>query len=333
MAGSLTFLTPSAGVVALAVLAPAAALALARTRVRRVRRTLGLPPPARAIARARLVAVAGIPLLLALAAAQPVLRSAASRTVRTDAAAFVVVDTSESMSAAAGPHAPTRLEQAKRVALAAGSALGSIPIGVATFTDRVLPDLFPTADQATFDSTIRSLAIASPPPRETSRVATSFGALAALARAGYFLPTERHRAILLISDGESRAFDASALARTLAARPRVQVVAVRVGGSGDRLYANGRAAGTYRADTAGARQAMSELASATGGRVVTSGAAAAAALRRALGTGPTRHVGTTSDERALAPFIVLLALLPLLYALRGPDGQRSLAPRARRRAS
>jgi hypothetical protein len=276
--------------------------------------------------RFRVVALASVPLLLALAAAQPVLRMHASRAVRTDAATFVVVDTSQSMGAAAGPHAPTRLAQARRVALAAGSALGSIPLGVATFTDRVLPDLFPTADRSTFDSVVASLTIASPPPRESSRIATTFGALASVARNGYFRPADRHRAILVISDGESRAFDASSLARVLAARPGVQVVAVRVGGSGDRLYGRGgRPGGGYRADTARARRAMSELASSSGGRVVGSGAEAAAALRNVLGSGPTRATGTASDGRGLAPFIVLISLLPLAYTLLGRTG--SLAPR------
>jgi hypothetical protein len=220
------------------------------------------------------------------------------------------------MAAAPGPRAPTRLAQARRIALDVGSRLDGTPLGVASFTDRVLPNLFPSADRAAYDSTIRSLAIASPPPRETSRVATSFAALAALARDNYFTPAEKHRALLLITDGESRPFNAASLARTLARSPGIAVVAVRVGGGGDRLYANGRPAGSYRPDPAGARQAIAELVSATGGRAFTSDAAgAAAAVRSALGSAPLRRISSEPRSLGLAPYIVLLSLLPLLFLL------------------
>ena len=302
MPDSLTFLTPVAGLLAVLALLPLAAFLLASTRVRRARTILALTAPARASQRWRLLALVSVPLLLALALTQPALRRESSQSVRADAAVFVVVDTSSSMSAASGPREPSRLAQAKRIALDLGSQLGEIPVGVATFTDRVLPNLFPTAERAAFDSTIRSLAIASPPPRETSRVATSFAALGALARGGYFSSAEKHRAVLLISDGESRPFDASSLARTLAAGSRVHVVVVRVGGAGDRFYANGRPAGRYRADPAGARQAVSQLVSSTGGRSfssATSGrpprcAARSARVRR---TRPRRRRGRVVSRR------------------------------------
>src|SRR4029077_5564049 len=100
-------------------------------------------------------------------------------------------------------HARSRLAQARELARSVGSQLPGIPLGVATFTDRVLPDLFPTQDAAVFDSTIDTLRIDSPPPRETSRVSTNFSALAALANVDFFSPAERHRTLLLITDGES----------------------------------------------------------------------------------------------------------------------------------
>jgi hypothetical protein len=308
-----TLLTPLAGLLAALAVVPLAAWAVASRRLRRARRVLRLAPPAPGRDRARLLALVSIPLLLALALTQPALRRHSSRSVRTDAAVFVVVDTSSSMAAAPGRDAPTRLAQAKRIALALGSQLGGVPLGVASFTDRVLPNLFPSGDRAAFDSTVRSLAIASPPPRETTRVATSFASLGALAGGDYFTPAEKHRVLLLITDGESRAFDAGAVARALAATPRIRVVVARVGAGGDRLYAAGRPAGRYRPDPAGAARSISELVVSTGGRAFSGDASgAAAALRGALGPGPTRPIASESETRSLAPLIVLLGLIPLV---------------------
>jgi hypothetical protein len=317
--GSLTFLTPLGGLLGVLVVLPLAALALVGRRLQRARAVLRLVAPGGRGTAWRAIAIASVPLLIALALAQPALRRHGTNSVRADAAAFVVVDTSASMGAAAGPHAPTRLQQAKRIALAAGSDLGGLPLGVANFTDRVLPNAFPTADHAVFSSTIRSLGIDSPPPRETSRVATSFSQLDALGNASFFTRAQKHRALLLITDGESRAFDAATLAQTLATAPRVRVVVVRVGGGGDRLYASdGRASTIYRADPERARQSISQLVSATGGRSFTGGPRGiAAAVRRALGSGPAVSVQSELDTRDLSPYIMLLCFLPLVPILVG----------------
>ena len=243
MIGSLEFLTPWAGLLVLLALVPLAALALGERRVRRVRAVLRLGAPAGERVGWRVLALVAVVALLALAAMQPVIRHRSSQPVRADAAVFVVVDTSESMSAGPGPRAPTRLAQAQRVALSVGSALGGIPLGVATFTDRVLPNVFPTADQAVFDSTVRSLTSNTPPPREVSRVATSFGALREIQPSGFFSAAERNRALLVITDGESDPFDAAAVARTLATPRTVHLVVVRVGGAARSAVRRERQAG------------------------------------------------------------------------------------------
>ena len=157
MLGSLTFLTPSAGLLALLALIPLAALVVAGRHVRRARAVLRLGAPTGGGARWRPIAVLSVPLLVALALAQPVLRRHGTVSTRADAGVFVVVDTSSSMAAASSAHAPSRLAQARRIARAVGSQLPGIPLGVATFTDRVLPDLFPTVDAAVFNSTIETL--------------------------------------------------------------------------------------------------------------------------------------------------------------------------------
>ena len=318
MVASLTFQTPLGGLLALLALVPLAAFAVAERRIRAARRILRLPEPSARRARLRLAAVASVPLLLGLAATQPALRTRSSSPVRADAAVFVVLDTSTSMSASASAHAPTRLAQARRIAVAVGAQLPGIPLGVATFTDRVLPDSFPSADPAIFASTVRMVTIESPPPRETSRVATDFAALGELRTAGFFTHAQTHRALLLITDGESVAFNATALARTLAASPRIHVVVVRVGGGADRLRtANGRPGGTYRPDPAGAQRSVAQLAAATGGQAFAGGSAGvAAALRSEIGTGTTVRVASEPETRSLAVYIVILGVIPLLLVVR-----------------
>jgi hypothetical protein len=317
MLGSLTFLTPRAGLLALAALAPLTALVIAGARVRRARAVLHLPEAAEGLRRRHAVAVVSIPLLIALALAQPAWRRHGSVSTRADAAVFVVVDTSNSMAAAPSASAPTRLEQAKRIALTVGSQLPGVPLGVATFTDRTLPDAFPSADAAIFNSTVRSLTIESPPPRESSRVATDFSALAAVQRADFFTPGQRHRALLLITDGETAAFDAGAVAGALSTSPATHVVVVRVGGGRDRLYASdGKPGGSYRADPAGASRAVSRLTSATQGKAFTGGVAGvAAALRSDIGAGAATATASTPQTWALGPVVALAGLVPLFLVL------------------
>jgi hypothetical protein len=314
---SLTFLTPLGSLLALLALVPLAAFAVAERRIRGARQILRLPDPPRDRTPWRLAAVVSVPLLIGLAAAQPALRTRSSNPVRADAAVFVVLDTSTSMAASASANAPTRLAQARRIAVAVSAQLPGIPLGVATFTDRVLPDAFPSADPAIFASTVRAVTVDSPPPRETQRVATGFAALAELRTAGFYSRAQTRRALLLITDGESVPFDAAALAHTLAVRPQIHVVVVRVGGAGDRLRtASGQAGGIYRPDPAGARRAVSQLVDATKGRSFTGSAAGvAASLRSEIGTGTTLRVAAEPETRSLAVFVVLLSVVPLLLSL------------------
>jgi hypothetical protein len=325
---SLIFLTPSAGLVVLFGVVPLGALAFGARRVARARALLGLEPSGGSGTWVQAAALACIAVLIALAAMQPALRSRGSERVRRDVAVFVVIDVSSSMDAAAGPHAPSRLTQAKRLAIAIGTGISGIPVGVATFTDRVLPNLFPTVDTAAFSSTVRSLRIGSPPPREQSQVATDFGPLAVMRRSGFFVPAQKRRALVLITDGESGPFDGSALGRALAAQPAVHVLVLRVGGGADRLYrSDGSPGGSYRADPSGARRAIAQLVSVTGGHVYTSAAATAGALRSLAGSGLGDRVRTRSASRSLAPFVALASLLPLLVVLRNRNSAKFPATR------
>ena len=321
LAFAVSFLTPRAAWLVVLVLVPLAALAVAAHRVERVRDALRLRDPGTGGLRRRAALLISVVLLLVLAAMQPVVRAHTSVRERSDAAAFVVVDVSRSMAASHAPDSPTRLARAKQAAYALGARLGGVPIGVATFTDRVLPNLFPTSDTAAFDSTISSLTANSPPPRDVNNVATTFDALTALATQGFFRQSVHRRAVVLITDGESRAFDPAGIANELRSH-EIALAVVRVGDGADRVWrSDGKAEAAFRPDPAGARLGVVRLERAAG---VAPGADPASIVRRAIGSGPTSVVGVEPRSRTLAPVFAALALLPLGLLLLGEASPRWL---------
>jgi len=307
LAASVSFLTPRAALLAPMAIVPVAAFVIAARRVERVRMLLRLPPPAAARACERVLLLAAIVLLLVIAAMQPVVRTRTGLRARTDAQVFVVLDTSRSMAAAPAPGGPSRLDAAKRVALSLASRLPGVPLGVATFTDRVLPDLFPTSDTGAYDSDVESIGVESPPPRDTNTVATTFDALTQTATEGFFAPSAQRRAVVLVTDGESRPFDPTTIADTLQSR-HIALAVVRVGGAGDRVWDGDRAEANFRPDPAGARLNVARLAEAVGQG---SGTDAAAVAARAVGSGPTHVVGVAPRVRSLSPIFAVLALAAL----------------------
>jgi hypothetical protein len=314
VAASFLFLTPRAGVLVLLGLVPLAALALGARRATRIRRILGLGPPATRRSVARIIAITALAGLLALAAMQPAIRTETPRRQRTDAQAFVVIDVSRSMAARPSATGASRLQRAKQIALAIGPQLGDVPVGVGTFTDRVLPDLFPTSDLATYDSTVSALTIEDPPPQTISTVATTFDALQQVATAGFFPDSVRKRALIVITDGESRSFDPVGVARSLADHG-IRLALVRVGGGDDRvLRPDGTPEANFRPDPKQARTNISRLATAA---EAPTGPRSAQALAAALGTGPSNVVGVRPHLQTLAPLVALLALVPLAFLLWG----------------
>jgi hypothetical protein len=314
---SLVFLTPAAAIAGVVVLVPLAALALAARRERRGRETLGLPAPPAARRAPHAIALAAVPALLAVAAAEPALQTTAHLRTRTDAQAMFIVDNSRSMLAAAHPGASTRLARAKTAADALRFQLTDIPTGLGTLTDRVLPSLLPDPDPNIFARTVRdALTIEEPPPTISDVEATSLAALGDVATQNYFAPQARKRLLVVFTDGESRPFDPRAVARELGTGPGVKLVLVDMSRPGEAVYDNGKREAGYREDPA-SRQTLNSLAAATGGKVVTDGSLGSAAsfARRYLGTGPTVAAGTTTHTRTLAPFVALLALIPLIAVL------------------
>ncbi len=263
----MSFLTPLAALVALVALLPLAATAFGRSRAGRARRALGLLPPAARSGLLRPAAAAGAIVLLGLAAAQPVLTRESSRHVRKDVEALFVLDTSRSMAASSGPTSPTRLDRAVAAAERLRAAIPQVPSGVATLTDRVLPNLLPVADPSSFDGVVsRAVAIESPPPRNSSVRATTYAALADVSSGNYFDRSAKRRLVVLLTDGESDPVDAGEVARALPSRFGYRLVTVRFWGSNEAVYGgDGKPESGYRPDPSGAA-VLDGLASATGGR-------------------------------------------------------------------
>jgi len=318
----MTFLTPLGALAALAVLLPLGAAVHGRTRVAAVARRLGLDPPRRWSLGARSAGAAAAIALLGLAAAQPALTDEALVRERTDVAVLFVLDTSRSMAASLTPTSPTRLARAITAAVRLRAAIPDVPAGVATFTDRVLPDLLPVADVAGFDAVVRrAVTIEDPPPSAQAVRATSYPDLADIATGNYFEPNVSRRVVVLLTDGESNPFDPGQLAHQLGVRDGYRFLAIRFWNDNEAVFdANGRAEPAYHPDPTG-RVLLAELAGALGGRSFEEGQTQAAAsyLRQIVGRGPTGGVRRVAGERTLAPYVAGLALA-LLLILTLPPG-------------
>ena len=319
MLGELVFLTPRGALVALAVVVPLALALVTERRSSRLRALLRLDAPSTLPRLEVPVAVSALCALLGLAAAQPVVRADRPRLTRQDAQAFVAIDISRSMLAARSAASSTRLERARRVADQVRARLADVPVGVATFTDRALPLLFPSASLASFTSTVsKAVGIELPPPRGESQTVTTFDALTGIPGSGYFAPGIRHRLLIVVTDGESEAIDADGIRQSFSGKLRPAVIVVRVGSTKERVFGpDGLAEPGYFAPPASGRTLRQFLA-ATHGRAFGEGdvGAIARAARASLGAGPRSRLGTISGRDDLAPYFVLAAVVPLALVLR-----------------
>jgi hypothetical protein len=335
MVAGLVFLTPWGGLIAVAVLVPLAAFAWVATKAARGRAVLRLDRPAGSDYLA-VTAVIAVPLLLAVAAAGPAIRTHSARRVRTDAQAMFVFDVSRSMLASSRPGTPTRLAQASALAIRLrNTALASIPSGVSTVTTLLLPHLFPTPNEGLFDSTVRdTVSVEQPPPPflAPGSPGTSYSALAPLRDQGYFATQTTKRLAIFFTDGESGPYEPAALGQALAqpgyinsgigqpdARPEppVSLVVIRVGSPSDRIYhRNGTTEAAYRPDRQ-APEIASQLAEATHGHAYTGRQLTSASrdIRAVVGGGESTRDGLTTRTRSLAPFVALAALAALAAAI------------------
>jgi hypothetical protein len=318
----LGFASPLAALIALAALLPLAALFAARSRARGVRRALRLPDPAGRSRHLPLVAIAAAAAFLGVAAAQPVVQRDAKRLVRTDAEAWVVLDTTRSMLARRDRGSRTRLERAKAAAAQVRETIPNVPLGVASLTDRVLPHLFPTIDENVFHATVqRAVGVERPPPRSGFLAqVTRIDAIAGMSELNFFRPEAKRRVIIVLTDGESLPFSATRVARRLSGPPRIGTVLIHVWNASERVYTRGVPEPQYRPDAASG-PALATLATATGGKVysIDEAGSAAAKARELLGKGPTAEQGERRVRHALSPYFAIAAFVPFGLLLWGRD--------------
>ena len=268
----LSFLTPWGGLFVLAALAPLTVLRARVRRIDRIRSALGLGAAAAGSRVAHAVALVLLCALLALAAAQPVVTTSRTVTERTDAEVFVVLDTSRSMLASAGPEQPTRFERSRDLAQGLANQLPEVPIGLASFTDRVLPHLFPTVDRGLFTATLRkTMGVESPGPAIfwVGARATSYDALGDLPQRNYFKPATTRRVAVVLTDGETRPVDGS-LPAAFEKNPQVETVFVRVGDAEERITVTGVPEVGYTPDPR-SEEELAQVATSIGGVVIGEG--------------------------------------------------------------
>ena len=310
-----TLLTPAGAAIALVALVPLAAVVLTELRARRVRRELGLVRPRRVHLLLLAAAVALTGLLVGAAAAQPVLERGETLEDRLDANAYVIVDSTRSMLAAATPRSANRMARARELALELRTAVPELKVGIASMTDRILPHVFPTLNDEVFASTLEhSIGIERPPPGRRAVTATDLRSLAQLGPQSFFPATPERRIVVVLSDFETEPFPIATLATQLR-RQRIQLILVHVWDAGERIFGGAADAG-YRPDPRSLRT-VEQLAGAAGGAAFGEDEVegAKAALRRALGAGPTRPRWEESSRTELAPWLALASLVPVGFVL------------------
>lgn len=308
-----SFLTPLDGLFVLVAAVPLGALLVTERRSGRIRRAFGLLDPSRVTLAPVALSLVLLPALVAIAATQPVVVHQHLVNDRADAQAFYIFDTSLSMQASSGPGKPSRLARAKRLALRLRATMPDVPTGIASMTDRALPNLMPTTDARLFERTLgESVAIDTPPPSQPYQGrATEFQALAPVVAANFFPPTVARKLVVVFTDGEAQPIS-PILGLTL--QRRVAPIYVHVWAPGELLYDRRRrkADPRYVADPA-STQALAELARLTSGQAFSEDQLSkiARASRNAVGYGGTvTHVDAYARV-ALAPWFVLGGVLPL----------------------
>jgi hypothetical protein len=311
----ISFLTPIDGLFVLAAAVPLAALLRTEQRAAAIRRLLRISGPGRRALAPIVASLILLPALVAVAAAQPVVVQQQLVDERADAQGFVLLDTSLSMQAAAAPGAPTRLARAKRLAVRLQQALPDVPLGVASMTDRSLPNLLPTTDATLFDRTVaQSVRIDSPPPSQLyPDRATTFDALTPIVGSHFYSSGVQRRLLVVLTDGEAAKI--SPLLK-LSIQRRVTPVFVHVWAPGERIFRRGKADSRYTADPTSA-DALHEIAQITNGRVYDERDLhrIVAAARDAVGRAGSEAVVNTYARVALAPWFVLGGVAPLGFLL------------------
>jgi hypothetical protein len=312
-----SFLSPFGALFGLAAAVPLTALLHMERHGRRVRAVLGVRGPSRRTLAPVVLALGLLPLLVGVAAAQPVVTKRQLVRERGDAQGFFVFDVSRSMRASAGPGRPTRLARAERIARRLEEGLGDVPIGIASMTDRTLPDLMPTTDRSLFARTLmQSVGIDEPPPSQPYGFGRSTGlaALVPLVTSHFFDTGVTHRLVVVFTDGELRPVTGTVGASF---QHQLAPIFVHVWDSGERIFkAGGRPDPHYTADPRSSGL-LKTAAAVTGGSVFTERQVRSieAQARRIVGRGAASSHVSTYARMALAPWFALAGVLPLTFLL------------------
>jgi hypothetical protein len=286
-------------------------------RTRRLRRLFSLTAPRRRELVTVAVALALVPALVAVAAAQPVVIHSQAVTERVDAQVYLVFDTSLSMSARTGPHGPTRLARSKREAEALIPQLGNIPVGIATLTDRVLPSLLPTTNVPLVMRTVnQAVRIDEPPPslRYHGRAST-LESLVPLGGNRLFPPGVKHPILVVFTDGEEKApppFTGFSYAQQFEIPPFF----VHVWAPLERHYVQGRIDSNYLPDPASS-SILAHVAALSHGLVFREGDVGGllAAIHAEAGSKPATTTLLGFRRVALGQWFLLAGILPLGFLL------------------
>lgn len=313
---SVEILTPLGALLALAAVVPLAVYVLRERRAGEIRKALRLSEPRLRARVPLLTAVVAVPVLLGLAAAQPVVAQTRTLPERTDAQVFVAIDISRSMLAAESADSPTRFQRARQIALDLREELPDLPMGIASMTLGLLPHLFPTTDSRVFAATLdNALNVGLVWTGLGGTIATSLDAIGAAPRLNYFPPEIEKRVLVVLTDGESQPLQRD-LSTDFQTEPRVQTILVHVWQEGEKVFLGGVPEAGYVQDTA-SRATLEQVASQIDGTVLAESDAdeLASRVRSLVGSGPTADEEVEGERLALMPYIALLAIVPLGFVL------------------
>jgi hypothetical protein len=325
-----TLVTPLAALAGLIGLVPITVALLRMRTSRRLRRELGLAEPSPAALLARPLALACVFGLLGLAAAQPSIRRQHERLARTDAELLVVLDSSRSMLAAPGPADAPRYRRAIAFAHRLHTAFPQVPVGVSSLTNRLLPYVFPTGDTRTYDLVLDKVyGIERPPPALASdKWVTTFQPLNEVAVRRFFSPAVHKRVLVVLSDAETRPFEARVVLQHLHRADTTPIV-VRFWRPDERIFTSGVTSGNYRSTEPDALARLRAAGWPAYGE--NDFGAVTGLIRRTIGSGPVARVGYQRKDTPIAPIVALAAFAPLLLLL-APGGRLPPLRRLFRRA-
>jgi hypothetical protein len=314
-----TFLSPLGALFSLAAAIPLVALLHTERRGREVRSLLGVGAQGRRALTVLVTALVLLPLLVGVAAAQPVVVRRQLVRERGDTQAFFVFDTSRSMLASSGPDRPSRLARAERIALGLDRALGDVPVGIASMTDRTLPDLMPTVDRSLFAHTLsESVGIDEPPPDRPygGGRSTTLMSLVPVATARFYSPSVGHRLLVVFTDGEAQPLTATVLGR-LGPLRGLSPIFVHVWAREERIFEQGGRPDPHYSPDPRSSALLAAAARATGGSAFGErqlGSIEAQARRVVGQRARSARVGGYARV-ALAPWLVLAGIAPLAVLL------------------